>query len=98
MTTKTLSAPLVTQTFPAGTVDPGFTFTVTGTLADGVTPFTGTVTNPSSSVSFDLPPGTFTGVVSKLGVSSAPTEPLTLAAPVLVTLSVPDTTQKATFA
>lgn len=95
---QTLSCSVVTQTFPAGTPDPGFTFTVTGTLADGTTPFEQTVLGTDPTASFDLPAGTFTGTVSKLGVVSQPSAPLTVTAATTVTLSVPDATQPATLA
>ncbi len=93
MTTATLSAATVQQTFPAGTVDPGFTYTVTGVLADGTTPFSQT----NSSGSFDLAAGTYVGTVSKLGFTSLPSSPLTVTGPVTVTLDVPDATQAAVF-
>jgi hypothetical protein len=93
MVIKTLSAPTQTQTFPAGTTDPGFTYTVTGLLADGTTPFNQT----NSSGSFDLDPGTYVGTVSKLGFTSAPSAPLTISIPTPVTLDVPDPTQAAVF-
>lgn len=92
MTTAVLSAPVVDQTFPAGTEDPGFTYTVTGALADG-TPFNLAQTTGT----FDLAPGTYTGVVSKLGVSSLPSGATVVTAPATVTLSVPDAGQAATL-
>lgn len=92
MTTATLSAPLIDKKFPEGTADTDTTFTVTGTLTDG-TPFSASQT----SGTFDLQPGTYTGVVSKLGESSLPSVSLTIAEPVTVTLSVPDATQAATL-
>ena len=55
MTAATLKAPVVDQKFPAGTIDAPFDYTVTGTLADGVTPFTHT----QQTGAFDLPPGLF---------------------------------------
>lgn len=97
MTTETLSCQVIPQVFPEGTVDPGFTFVVTGTLADGTTPFSQSQTSTAPSASFDLPPGTFTGTVSKLGVTSQTSLPLVVAAPVTITLSVPDPAQAATF-
>jgi hypothetical protein len=91
-TTKTLSAPTQVQTFPAGTTDPGFTYTVTGTLATGA-PFSQT----NSSGSFDLDPGTYVGTVSKLGFTSQSSAPLVISIPTPVTLDVPDPTQAAVF-
>jgi hypothetical protein len=93
---QTLSASVVKQDFPAGTVDPGYTFTVEGTLADG-TAFSTTSSGTSPSATFDLAPGTYTGIVSKLKVSSLPSAPLTVTAPVTVTLEVPDATAAAAF-
>jgi len=92
----TLSAAVIDTTFPEGTVDPGFTFTVTGSLADG-TPFSASKTDTTNTASFDLAPGTYTGTVSKLGVSSLPSVPLVIAVPVTVTLSAPDPDQAATL-
>lgn len=92
MTAAVLSALAVTQDFPAETVDPGFLYTVTGTLADG-TPFSSALT----SGSFDLAPGTYTGTVSKLGISSLESDPLVVPTGGMVTLQVPDATQKATL-
>jgi hypothetical protein len=97
MTAAVLACPVVAQAFPEGTTDPGFTFTITGTLADGA-PFQTSGTSAEPTLSFDLQPGTYTGVVSKLGVSSLPSGQLVIAAPVTVTLSVPDASQPATLA
>ncbi len=93
----TLSASVVDKEFPGGTVDPGFTFVVTGTLADG-TPFATSASDTAPSHGFTLDPGTYTGTVSKLGFTSQPSAPFVVTAPVTVTLSVPDDTQAATFA
>ena len=92
----TLAAFTVKQDFPAGTTDPGFTFIVTGTQADG-TAFTASQNSGAASVTFDLPPGTYTGTVSKLGVASQPSVPFTVAVPTVVTLEVPDPAQPATL-
>ena len=100
MTKATLSAPVVSMDFPGDTVDTPFSFVVTGTLADG-SPFADTEVGPdnaTASFSFDLQPGTYTGVVTKLGVSSQPSAPLTISVPTTVTLSVPDAGQAATLA
>jgi hypothetical protein len=95
MTTATLKAAVLDATFPAGTADAPFVYSVSGTLADGVTAFS--QNQPSGT--FDLSPGTYTGVVTKTvaGVvhSSQPSAPLTIAAPATVTLSVPDESQAA---
>lgn len=93
----TLSAAVVNQDFPGATVDPGFTFTVTGTLVDG-TPFAETDFGNDPTLAFDLAPGTYVGQVSKLGISSQPSAPFTISVPTTVTLSVPDATQAATLA
>lgn len=93
----TLSAPTVDQQFPAGTVDPGYTFTVTGTLEDG-TAFSASTANQLPSATFDLQPGTYTGTVSKLGVTSLPSAPLVVTVPTTVTLTVPDPAQAALLA
>ncbi len=94
---QTLSCSVIGQVFPGGTVDPGFTFIVTGTLADG-TVFSTSSTGISPTASFDLAPGTYTGAVSKLGITSLLSDPLTIVAPASVTLSVPDATMKAALA
>jgi hypothetical protein len=94
MTAATLAAAVVDQPFPAGTADAPFDYTVTGTLADG-TAFALT----QASGSFDLAPGTYTGVVSKTvagaTVSSLPSSPLVIPTAATVTLSVPDGTMAA---
>lgn len=97
MVTKTLSTATVVQDFPGGTVDPGYTFTIVGTLADG-TPFAVTVNGADPSIELDLEAGTYVGTVSKLGVNSLPSEPLTIEAPVTVSITVPDAAQAAVFA
>ena len=94
----TLSAPTVSLPFPAGTQDVPFQFVVTGTLADG-TPFSQTIVGPdvgTASAEFTLAPGTYTGYVSKLGVNSQTSAPLTITAPQVVLL-VPDDTAAATL-
>lgn len=65
----TLAAAVVNKDFPGDTLDPGFTFTLTGTLADG-TPFAETDFGTDPTLTVDLQPGTYVGVVSKLGISS----------------------------
>lgn len=99
MTKTTLSAPFLPQNFPAGTADAPATFTVTGTLFDG-TAFSQVVTGADPSVTsatFELTPGTFTGLVSKLGVSSLPSAPFVVDVPATVVLSAPDGTKPATL-
>ena len=96
MTTVTLASPVVSQSFPAGTADTPFAFAISGTKADG-TAVSLSSTSATPSATFDLDPGTYTGVVSKLGVSSLPSAPFTITAPTPVTLSVPDPTQPATL-
>ena len=96
MTAKTLTCQTTGVPFPEGTIDPGFTFTVTGTLPDGA-PFSSSITSQASSEAFDLGPGTYTGTVSKLGFSSLPSAALVITVPVTITLSVPDATQAASF-
>lgn len=95
MTAATLAAAVVDQTFPAGTTDTAFQYIVSGTLADGTTP----VSVTQDTGSFDLQPGTYTGVVSKTVAGSVfasqPSAPLTIAVPTTVTLSVPDGSQAA---
>lgn len=97
MTAKNLSCPMTTVPVPVGTVDPGFTFTVTGTLADG-TAFSQTQTSAETFVGFDLQPGTYVGVVSKLTFSSMPSVPLVVTVPTTISLTVPDVSQAAFFA
>lgn len=94
---KVLSAPTVERAFPGDTQDLDFTMTITGTLADG-TPFAETFTDLDASAEVDLAPGRYVGVVSKLGVSSLPSDELVIDVPTTVTLSVPDDTAKAAFA
>ena len=94
MTKATLAAAVLLKDFPADTVDPGFTFAITGTLADG-TSFTASATSTDSFAEFDLEPGTYTGTVSKLGFTSQPSAPLTITAPTTIQLSVPDDAQAA---
>lgn len=99
MTKATLAAPVVSQDFPGTTVDTPFSFVLSGTLADG-TPFADTEVgqdNVTATFTFDLQPGTYTGVTTKLGVSSQPSAALTLSVPTTVTLSVPDASQAATL-
>lgn len=94
---KVLSAPTALRDFPGDTVDTPFLMTITGNLADG-TPFAQSFDDDDASTEVDLQPGTYVGVVSKLGVSSLPSAPLTIDVPTTVTLSVPDPAQPATFA
>lgn len=99
MTQFTLSTPIATVTFPAGTVDTPWAFHVSGTLADG-TPYGGGIESSNSTVVFDLAPGTYTLVVEKNDVKSLPSDPFTVDATpgggtTSVELSVPDATQKA---
>jgi hypothetical protein len=92
--TATLSTPITTAVFPAGTADTDWTFVLTGALADG-SAYSNTFTSASPSMQADLPEGaTVSLVVSKNGVSSQPSDPFTVAV-TTVTLSVPDATQKA---
>lgn len=92
--TATLSTPITTVVFPAGTADTEWTFALTGTLADG-SPYANMFTSASPSMQADIPEGaTVSLVVSKNGISSLASDPFV--APVTtVTLSVPDATQKA---
>jgi hypothetical protein len=95
----TLSCAVTTIAFAAGTTDTPWAFHVSGTQADG-TPFGGGVESPNSTTSIDLPPGTYTLVVEKNGVSSLPSDPFTVGGmpgggTTEVELSVPDATQKA---
>lgn len=92
MTAAVLSAPVVDQAFPEGTADPGFSYTVTGTLLDG-TSFSLT----QAVGTFDLAPGIYTGFVSKLGFKSQPSAQYQVDVPLTVTISVPDATQPATL-
>ncbi len=91
-----LSAAVVDKEFPEGTVDPGFTFTITGTLADG-TSFSTSASDTVPSHPFTLEPGTYVGTVSKLGFASQPSTPFIVSVPGTITLSVPDETQAALF-
>jgi hypothetical protein len=92
--TATLSTPTTTAVFPIGTLDTDWTFSVSGTLADG-SAYSNVFTSAAPSMSAALPEGaTVTLVVSKNGVSSLPSDPLVVPL-TTVTLSVPDATQKA---
>lgn len=97
MTIKSIGCPLIAATFPADTIDPGFTISVIGTLADG-SAFSDSKSTSSLPFSYDFPAGTFQVIVSKLGSASQPSEQMTFAAPATVSISVPDATQAATLA
>jgi len=92
---QTLSASVVKKDFPAGTVDTDFSFTINGTLLADGSAFTATSTSKTPTATFDLAPGSYIGVVSKLGVSSLPSAVLVVTAPTTVTLEVPDATAPA---
>lgn len=96
MTIKSISAPLVAATFPADTVDPGFTISVIGTLADGSS-FSDSKTTSTLPFSYDFQPGTFQVIVSKLGSASQPSAATTFDAPTTVSISVPNAAQPATI-
>lgn len=96
MTIKSIACALVAATFPAETVDPGFTVSVIGTLADGSS-FSDSKATPALPFSYDFQPGTFQVIVSKLGSASQPSAPATFTAPTTVSISVPDATQAATI-
>lgn len=91
---QTLTCATVKHDFPAGTADTDYTFTVTGTLADG-TSFSTSALSSAPTTTFNLAPGTYTGTVSKLGISSLPSVALTVTVPATVTLQVPDVAQPA---
>ena len=93
---STLTCPLVSQSFPAGTTEESFVFHITGQLADG-TPFTDSQSSTSATLSYTFSPGTFAVFVTKNGSSSLPSDLYTVSAPTTVTLSVPDPAQKATI-
>lgn len=97
MTVKSISCALVAATFPSDTVDPGFTVSVIGTLADGSS-FSDSKSTSSLPFSYDFQAGTFQVIVSKLGSASQPSEPTTFDAPTTVSISVPDVAQAATIA
>lgn len=95
MTIKSITCSLVTSAmFPAGTVDPGFTVSVIGTLADGSS-FSDSKSTSTLPFSYDFPAGTFQVIVSKLGSASQPSEPVTFDVPTTVSIIVPDATQAA---
>lgn len=91
-----LATPTVDLAFPVGTIETPFTFSVSGTTADGQ-PFTAGSESSGPSEEFDLPAGTFTLVVTKNGISSLESDAFTVDVPTTVTLSVPDATQKASI-
>lgn len=92
--TEALSTPTTTAVFPAGTADTDWTFTVSGTMADG-SAYSNAFTSSAPSMMAALPEGaTVTLVVTKNGISSLASDPFTVPM-TTVTLSVPDATQKA---
>jgi hypothetical protein len=96
-TMQMLSTPTARIAFPAKTADTPWTFTVTGTDADG-NPFTDSADSDSNSIQVDLPVGgTYTLIVSKNGISSLASAPFTVG-DTRVTLTVPDATQPASIA
>jgi len=96
MTTRLIACALVAATFPAETIDPGFTVSVIGTTADGAA-FSDSKSTSSLPFNYDFPAGTFQVIVSKLGQASQPSAPETFTVPTTVTISVPDATQAATI-
>ena len=99
---KALSAPVKDEVFTATDVVGEFVFTVTGTNADG-TPFSQVVTQATQPAQMDLPVGKGFVLVVKRTVgtieyASAPSDPVDIAAPATITVSVPDSTQKAVIA
>lgn len=95
---KSISVPLVKQAFSAGTVDPGFTVVIVGTLHDG-SPYSNSTVIPSLDQPIEVPVGTgFVATVSKFGFSSQASDPFDVAdEPILVTLLVPDSSAKPTI-
>jgi hypothetical protein len=94
--TATLSTPTASIVFPIGTADTEWSFSLSGTLADGGG-YTNTLTSATPSLQADLPEGaTVVLVVSKNGMSSLPSDPF-VAPLTTVTLTVPDASQKATI-
>lgn len=90
----TLSTPTASAVFPIGTLDTEWTFSLSGTLADGGA-YSNVLTSAAPSIPADLPEGaTVVLIVSKNGVSSLPSDPFIVPL-TTVTLSVPDATQKA---
>lgn len=97
MTLKTLSCPIVSQAFPAGTVEEQFVATITGTDSTGAA-FSQSYSSSAPSVSVDLPAGTYSYVISKNGISSLVSDSFSVASSAIVfsiVFSVPDATQKA---
>jgi hypothetical protein len=94
--TANLSTPIASIVFPIGTADTDWSFSLSGTLADG-SAYSNTFTAAAPSMQVALPEGaTVVLVVSKNGVSSLPSEPF-VAPLTTVTLTVPDASQKATI-
>ena len=94
----TLSAPAADVLFPFGTKDDLWTFTLTGTNADGSAYNPAPLTSSGDAVSASLPAGaTVTLVVTKNGVASLASDPYVVDAPTTVSLKVPDAGQKATI-
>ena len=92
--TASLSTPTSTAVFAAGTADTPWTFTLSGTLADG-SAYSNVLSSAGPSLQVDLPEGaTVTLIVEKNGIASLASDPFTVAV-TTVTLSVPDATQKA---
>lgn len=96
--TITLSAPTAQVSFPAGTQDGPWNFTLSGTNGDG-SQYNNSfdTTQDSAPLPSDVTPGAvLTLVVSKNGVSSLASDPFTVPQPPVI-LTVPDATQKAVF-
>lgn len=95
--TATLSTPTTSAVFPIGTADTDWTFSLSGTLADG-SAYSNVFTSATPSMQAALPEGaTVVLVVSKNGVSSLPSDPFPVAVTTVI-LTVPDATQKAVIA
>lgn len=93
--TQLLASPTILQSFPVGTPEQQYSFNVSGTLADGTTTFNQAFPSDASSTTVDLPAGTFTYTVSKMGFTSLPSDPFTIQGQTTVQFNVPDGSQKA---
>lgn len=93
---QVIATPTAQIAYPFGTIDTPWTVLIKGTNADG-SPFEDTISSATPSITYNLPVGVFTAVISKNGVSCQESNQFTVSAPTTVLLTVPDATQQATI-